>query len=756
MRLIPDRIGVKLNISILLFLVLLAAATAALVYAGFERTQHEATQSSERGLEAQGRDALAQFASFNAAFGQAQLEATAGLAQQAARFISDGAVRADFPAVEAGQFARADNGYLILADPARRTDTVLAPSATIGEAQLRDIRESAALDDLFPALLPGFSGATRSPDFDAVAIYFDGTSGVTRMYPRFDTVGAQPSDAGTRGTLDVVGPGQNQGRAVVWTAPYEDLSRRELTLTAMAPVYIDDEFRGAISVDLSLARLLAQVDGIRPTPGGYAFYIDRDGSLLPTASAPIVQAAIDDASNEPFAATLDAIRRGDTSVDRGVMQGREVFIAYTPLQGVGGALALVAPVDEVTVQAEAVAASIEDEENRTVAITLAVMAGFFVAALAGTAYLSRRLILRPIDGIVRGTRAVAAGDLESRIAVTSGDELGVLGSSFNDMTAELASSRGRLDAQREQLRASEEELRALFAAMTDVVFVISRDGEYLRAAPTIPAVSESNRNRTAQLIGKQVTDVLEPDAGEQAFAAIRSALDGGGTQSLEYRITFEHGESRWYNAAVTRMSADTVLWVARDVTRRLRDEQLIAEREQQYRSIFEAASDAMFITDLDDWIIDANPAACEMHGYTLEELQALPPFTLTHEEQRAAAKASYRDIGSGHARRGRMRNQRKDGSTFPVDALGTPITFRGERHVLVVMRDITEQVESEQLLEQRVADRTREVASLLHVSQAVATSLDLHAVAQAILQELAHVAELHRRERSLRSRATNL
>ena len=42
--------------------------------------------------------------------------------------------------------------------------------------------------------------------------------------------------------------------------------------------------------------------------------------------------------------------------------------------------------------------------------------------------------------------------------------------------------------------------------------------------------------------------------------------------------------------------------------------------EKEYRGIFEAASDGLVIYDVEtDSIVEANPAACEMHGYTREE-----------------------------------------------------------------------------------------------------------------------------------------
>src|SRR5437867_1566790 len=52
------------------------------------------------------------------------------------------------------------------------------------------------------------------------------------------------------------------------------------------------------------------------------------------------------------------------------------------------------------------------------------------------------------------------------------------------------------------------------------------------------------------------------------------------------------------------------------------DRQLTSEEE--YRNIFEAASDGLVIYDMElDSVVEANPAACEMHGYTRQEFIGL-------------------------------------------------------------------------------------------------------------------------------------
>ncbi|MBM5810803.1 MAG: HAMP domain-containing protein [Gammaproteobacteria bacterium] len=83
-----------------------------------------------------------------------------------------------------------------------------------------------------------------------------------------------------------------------------------------------------------------------------------------------------------------------------------------------------------------------------------------LAALYGALYFSQRLV-RPVQDLIAGTRAVAKGDFDTRLARASHDEVGYLVTSFNDMTVRLA--RAREEAQRS--RAAVEDERAALAAV---------------------------------------------------------------------------------------------------------------------------------------------------------------------------------------------------------------------------------------------------------------------------------------------------
>jgi len=79
---------------------------------------------------------------------------------------------------------------------------------------------------------------------------------------------------------------------------------------------------------------------------------------------------------------------------------------------------------------------------RNRAIWVSVVAAILVCAV-GVGFLWRS-VHRPVNELAKGTRRLAKGDLEYRIPIRSGDELGLLATSFNRMTTELASAREEL------------------------------------------------------------------------------------------------------------------------------------------------------------------------------------------------------------------------------------------------------------------------------------------------------------------------
>ncbi|NTU55706.1 MAG: PAS domain S-box protein, partial [Anaerolineales bacterium] len=150
------------------------------------------------------------------------------------------------------------------------------------------------------------------------------------------------------------------------------------------------------------------------------------------------------------------------------------------------------------------------------------------------------------------------------------------------------------------------------------------------------------------------------------------------------------------------------------------------DQEQQYRIIFEAASDGMIISDIGTGrVVDANPAAIAMHGYTREEFIGLHLTAYIHPDSQRLFTESARDAQPGGTFDVPAVHLRKDGSSFFVDVRRTTIQFQARPCLLSVVRDVTERINAERLLHERVELHTREQATLLEISQTLASALEL-------------------------------
>ncbi|MBP7677421.1 MAG: PAS domain S-box protein [Thermoanaerobaculia bacterium] len=156
-----------------------------------------------------------------------------------------------------------------------------------------------------------------------------------------------------------------------------------------------------------------------------------------------------------------------------------------------------------------------------------------------------------------------------------------------------------------------------------------------------------------------------------------------------------------------------------------RTQEALKESEARFRTLFESSPDGIFITDPDTLeILDCNAQACEMNGYSREELVGRSINLLHPEEVRAQTTGGP----EGRARFVEQLRQRgvitvesvhvrKDGTTFPMETSMCLLELGGRDVVMGIDRDISERRRAEEELarhrehlEELVASRTAELA----------------------------------------------
>ncbi len=164
-------------------------------------------------------------------------------------------------------------------------------------------------------------------------------------------------------------------------------------------------------------------------------------------------------------------------------------------------------------------------------------------------------------------------------------------------------------------------------------------------------------------------------------------------------------EQRWFRVSIHRLDVPgplrvlvrhdnvTAQQLAAVAEAQARASAALAER--QYRQIFVAGGDPVFITDDTGIILDANPSACLacamplpiLHGRRLDDL--LDPSESTVFDARQVLAESAIDSTDGW--RGELRLRSSTGDVVPIEAVVTTVASGDGRLVIWVMRDMSTQ-----------------------------------------------------------------
>jgi nitrogen fixation/metabolism regulation signal transduction histidine kinase len=172
----------------------------------------------------------------------------------------------------------------------------------------------------------------------------------------------------------------------------------------------------------------------------------------------------------------------------------------------------------------------------TVVLLLSLLAAWY-----GAIFTAQRLV-QPIQDLVKGTRAVAQGDLDTKLPLTSHDEMGFLVHSFNDMTKRLR--RAREDQRRAQLAVETERanLAVILARLSTGVISLEPDWRVRmanRAAAMI--LGEDIEARVGAPFGSAGAE--PPNLARQFAEACQQRLASGAVEWRE-QFTFQTGAGR--------------------------------------------------------------------------------------------------------------------------------------------------------------------------------------------------------------------
>ncbi len=288
----------------------------------------------------------------------------------------------------------------------------------------------------------------------------------------------------------------------------------------------------------------------------------------------------------------------------------------------------------------------------------------------------------------------------------SGDITGLLSSGEDITEHKLAES---------ALKESEEKFRSLVEkSFQGMVVALNDPVRIAYASPPMEMITGYSTMELESFGPEELTGLIHPDDREAFFRSFADRISGKDIDPLgRYRINHKGGDVRWvqlFSTLIQYNNEPATQTVFIDISEQKRAENALQDSEIRYRTYIEHSPLGIFVVDVKGKYIDVNAEACELLGYTRDELLKLsiPDISVLEEDLVHFQQLKKEGKMSYEGRLGK-----KDGSTVTVrlDAVSLP-----NEQFIAFCTDISERKKAEaeiiklkDKLEEKVAEQTREL-----------------------------------------------
>jgi PAS domain S-box-containing protein len=251
-----------------------------------------------------------------------------------------------------------------------------------------------------------------------------------------------------------------------------------------------------------------------------------------------------------------------------------------------------------------------------------------------------------VDGAIFGTVNFSSPNTYSR-------EFDETDREFIALLARWIGSTIERDRTQQNLAASERQLQTIIETEPECVKILAPDGSLRQMNRAGLAMIEAES--LDQVIGRNIAGIIAP-TDREAFRDLNTRVCSGEAGSLTFEIIGLKGGHRWLETHAVPMRDNDgkitgVLGLTRDITERKQAEaeleqhrrhleELVQQRttalletEARASHIIQASADGLYGIDADGLITFINPAACEMLGYSAEQVIGRSCHTLFHHSK---------------------------------------------------------------------------------------------------------------------------
>lgn len=292
-------------------------------------------------------------------------------------------------------------------------------------------------------------------------------------------------------------------------------------------------------------------------------------------------------------------------------------------------------------------------------------------------------------------------DLSLRVPVEPFTEVGQIADRYNQVMDALEQAVTRTDA--------------IVRTATDAIACFNQSNlEIISANPSAELIFQYPIEQLLGMLINEIVDFNSPSWGQSKKSPkyIRSVLAEiiAAGRSQELVGIRADGSQFPIEVAISKAKSSQGCFYTgtfRDISDRKQAEYSLKESEQKFRSVMEQAADAFIIHDETGRIVDVNQITCKSLGYTREELLNLSIADIEENFLSEKLQERWQEMINGLPITVEGVQQRKDGSTFPVEVRVGLLQAGNKTLILSLCRDITDRklVESALLREKEKSER---------------------------------------------------
>ncbi len=160
---------------------------------------------------------------------------------------------------------------------------------------------------------------------------------------------------------------------------------------------------------------------------------------------------------------------------------------------------------------------------------------------------------------------------------------------------------------------------------------------------------------------------------------------------------FIETENHWYDVSLYSPNKGYVLSMFDDISERKRSEETLKKSEERFRTLFENHSVIILLDPDTGNIIDANHAAADFYGWSVEQLKQMHIQQITNVSS-DEVMVNMDKIRASKQNQFLFRHRRADGSIREVEVFSNKIELEGKDILYAIIHDVTERILAEHQL----------------------------------------------------------